>query len=244
MKQVVVIPARYESSRFPGKPLAMIAGKPLIQRVWERCIMGIPREMVYVATEDERIQSLCLEIGAQVVMTPKTCLTGTDRLYEANKILKADSVINVQGDEPLIDPNDVALIAKKHLANVDIIWNGMGPLKDEEEFRSPTVPKVVATPEGKLLYMSRGSIPTSKKFAFHGGYKQICVYGFSAKHLEVFGQKGRKTPLEEIEDIEILRFLEMGYEVKMQMLQSPAIAVDIPEDVARVEAALKSLNLR
>jgi 3-deoxy-manno-octulosonate cytidylyltransferase (CMP-KDO synthetase) len=115
----------------------------------------------------------------------------------------------------------------------------MGLLADDSEFRSPTVPKVVATPNGRLLYMSRGPIPSNKKLEFRGGFKQICVYGFSAAHLEAFGQRGAKTPLEDAEDIEILRFIEMGFDVQMIEVKSPAIAVDVPEDVPRVEAALR-----
>ena len=242
MRQVVVIPARFESTRLPGKPLVMILGKSLIHRVWERCVAAVEASQVYVATDDERIGSHCHSFGAQVVMTPRECLTGTDRLYEANKILKADSVINVQGDEPLVDPKDIALIARKHLLNTSMILNGMGPLADEAEYRSPTVPKVVATPQGKLLYMSRGPIPSNKKFEFRGGFKQICVYGFSGSHLEAFGQSGTKTPLEEVEDIEILRFLEIGFDVQMVEVKSPAIAVDIPEDIPRIEAALRRIG--
>jgi 3-deoxy-manno-octulosonate cytidylyltransferase (CMP-KDO synthetase) len=242
MKQVVVIPARFESTRLPGKPLVMILGKSLIHRVWERCVKAMGASQVYVATDDERIRSHCGSFGAQVVMTPRDCLTGTDRLFEANKILKADSVINVQGDEPLVDPEDILLVARKHLVNTSTILNGMGPLADEAEYRSSTVPKVVATSHGKLLYMSRGPIPSNKKFEFCGGFKQICVYGFSASHLEAFGRRGAKTPLEEVEDIEILRFLEMGFDVQMIEVKSPAIAVDVPDDIPRVEAALRKLG--
>jgi 3-deoxy-manno-octulosonate cytidylyltransferase (CMP-KDO synthetase) len=239
MKQVVVIPARFESTRLPGKPLVKILGKSLIHRVWSRCVAAVPSSQVYVATDDERIHNHCASFGAQVVMTSKNCLTGTDRLFEANKILKAESVINVQGDEPLVNPEDIALVARRHLENTSVILNGMGALADESEYRSPTVPKVVATPQGRLLYMSRGPIPSNKKFEFRGGFKQICIYGFSASHLEAFGSLPSKTPLEEIEDIEILRFLEIGFDVQMIEVKSPAIAVDIPDDIPRVEAALR-----
>jgi 3-deoxy-manno-octulosonate cytidylyltransferase (CMP-KDO synthetase) len=239
MKQVVIIPARFESTRLPGKPLVLIMGKSLIRRVWERSVAAVGANKVFVATDDDRIRQHCNTFGAQVVMTPRDCLTGTDRLFEANKILRADSVINVQGDEPLVNPEDISLIAREHLLNTDIILNGMGLLSDEVEYRSSTVPKVVTTPARKLLYVSRGPIPSNKKSAFYGGFKQICVYGFSAAHLEAFGLRGDKTPLEGTEDIEILRFLEMGFDVQMVEVKSPSIAVDVPEDILRVEAALK-----
>ena len=241
-RQVIVIPARFESSRLPGKPSVMILGKTLIQRVWERCVEAVGGDKVYVATDDRRIEEHCHSLGANVVMTPSTCLTGTDRLYQANLKLKAESVINVQGDEPLVSVEDIRAMADLHLSNTDVILNGMGPLAGEDEYFSSTVPKVVATPSGQLLYMSRGPIPANKKKTFAGGHKQICIYGFSAAHLSAFGERSAKTPLEEIEDIEILRFLEMGYTVQMIELKSPAIAVDIPEDIPRVEAALRKLT--
>jgi 3-deoxy-manno-octulosonate cytidylyltransferase (CMP-KDO synthetase) len=244
MKQVVVIPARYQSTRLPGKPLVLIAGKTLIQRVWERCVQAVEPNLVFVATDDKRIEDHCFQFGANVIQTPRECMTGTDRLFAANEVLRADSVINVQGDEPLVDPADIALLARLHRENPSAILCGMGPLIDEDEFRSPTVPKVVASPTGKLLYISRGPIPSNKALTFKGGYKQICVYGFSAKHLEVFGSLASKTPLENLEDIEILRFLEVGYDVQMLSLKSSSIAVDIPEDVIKVEKVLKLLDLK
>ncbi len=239
MKQVIVIPARYESTRLPGKPLVNILGKSLVQRVWERCIIAVDHKLVFVATDDDRISEHCKSFGAQVVMTPKSCLTGTDRLFEANKVLKADSIINVQGDEPLVDPADIRHIARLHFDNPKIILNGMGPLHSDAEYRSATVPKVVVDNRGKLLYMSRAAIPSNKKFEFRGGYKQICIYGFSAEHLKEFGACKQKTNLEELEDIEILRFLELGHHVQMLKLNSPAIAVDVPDDLLRVEQALR-----
>jgi len=120
-----------------------------------------------------------------------------------------------------------------------VIFNGMGRLQSESEYRSPTVPKVVATPNGKLLYMSRGAIPSNKSFEFREGMKQICIYAFGAHHLDAFGRRAAKTPLEEHEDIEILRFLEMGHDVQMVELKSKVIAVDVPEDIAKVESYLR-----
>ena len=166
MKQVVVIPARFESTRLSGKPLVKILGKSLIHRVWSRCVAAVPSSQVYVATDDERIHNHCASFGAQVVMTSKNCLTGTDRLFEANKILKAESVINVQGDEPLVNPEDIALVARRHLENTSVILNGMGALADESEYRSPTVPKVVATPQGRLLICLVGQSLLTKSLNF------------------------------------------------------------------------------
>ncbi len=234
LKYAVVIPARFESSRFPGKPLIDLKGKPMIQRVWEKCCEAVSAEFVYVATDSEKIRKVCISFGAKVVMTSSNCKTGTDRVAEANKLIQADILINVQGDEPLIAPNDIKTILNASLKTPSNIINAMCPITNESEFRSTTVPKVVATPSGKLLYMSRGGIPLSKNGTFHYGNKQVCIYAFSKEHLEFFYSFTNKTPLESIEDIEILRFLEGGFDVQMVQVEKGPIAIDTPEDVTRV----------
>lgn len=238
MKYAVVIPARYQSSRFPGKPLTDILGKSMIQRVWERCCAAVGEELVFIATDSDEIKDPCIQFGAQVIMTSPDCLTGTDRLAEANVQLDCDFIVNVQGDEPLIDPNDIVMMIEEYKQNPNTIINAMCALSSEEEFRSFTVPKVVISKEGSLLYMSRSPIPVSKSNGFHGGFKQVCIYVFSREHLIFFSSNKKKTPIEEIEDIEILRFLENDIAVKMIEVQSSSIAVDIPEDVQKVIDAL------
>ena len=234
MKYAVVIPARFESSRFPGKPLVDLKGKPMIQRVWEKCCEAVSSEFVYVATDSEKIKNVCVAFGAKVVMTSSDCKTGTDRVAEANKTIQADIVINVQGDEPLISPNDIKKILNASLNTPSNIINAMCPITNESEFRSTTVPKVVASPSGKLLYMSRAGIPLSKNASFHYGNKQVCIYAFSKEHLEFFYSFTNKTPLESVEDIEILRFLEGGFDVHMVGVDEGPIAIDIPSDVSAV----------
>ena len=234
----IIIPARYQSSRFPGKPLIPILGKPMIVRVWERCIKVLPPDNVYVATDDDRIFNCCKDRGINVLMTSENCLTGTDRVFEASKMVEADIIINVQGDEPLICEQDIQTVidmAKEHPKSV---INAMCQIKDERDFRSSTVPKVVARPDGRLLYMSRAAIPTDKVFGFHQAKKQVCIYAFPLKALSDFANVGSKTPLEAIEDIEILRFLELGFEVMMVEVSVSSVAVDIPDDLKRVEAIL------
>jgi len=241
-EHVIIIPARYKSSRFPGKPLVAINGKSMIERVWQRCCMAIDQSFVFVATDDLRIAEHCQEKGIQVIMTPDSCLTGTDRLFEASKHIDAVTYINVQGDEPLLDPQDITDVITQAKLKPDDIVNGMCEIELETDFRSPNVPKVVVRPDGRLLYMSRAAIPTSKKFEFKSAYKQVCIYAFPKKSLEDFTAVKEKTPLEKIEDIEILRFLELGYEVSMLKVSSASIAVDVPEDVARVERALNETD--
>ncbi|WP_045860378.1 3-deoxy-manno-octulosonate cytidylyltransferase [Teredinibacter purpureus] len=235
----VVIPARFESSRFPGKPLVDICGKPMIQHVWERCCEAVGGEKVFVATDDDRIESAVNTFGGSVIRTSSGCLTGTDRLAEANRTLNCNFIVNVQGDEPLVSPEHIKNVIESYINSDGAIINAMCKISDEREFRSLTVPKVVCDQSGKLLYMSRSGIPLTKEGDFKFGLKQVCIYAFSREHLEFFLSQQKKTPLEEVEDVEILRFLESGYEVNMVEVGSGSIAVDIPDDVARVVLSMQ-----
>jgi 3-deoxy-manno-octulosonate cytidylyltransferase (CMP-KDO synthetase) len=230
----VVIPARYQSSRFPGKPLVDLCGKPMIQQVWERCCEAVGTDNVYVATDDDRIDFAVKGFGGLVIRTSSDCLTGTDRIAEANRTIDCDFVINVQGDEPLINPADITAVINAFINGDGRIVNAMCQISNEEEFRSLTVPKVVCDQTGNLLYMSRAGIPLTKADEFKFGFKQVCIYAFAREHLEFFFAQKKKTPLEGVEDIEILRFLEAGYAVHMIEVDIGSIAVDIPDDVSRV----------
>lgn len=235
----VVIPARYESSRFPGKPLVDLCGKPMIQHVWERCCQAVGDDRVYVATDDQRIKSTVERFGGQVVMTSSDCLTGTDRLAEANIQLDRDFIINVQGDEPLVNPQDINKIVSAFL-DTGAVTNAMCPIASEEEFRSLTVPKVTFSESGRLLYMSRAGIPLTKSGEYKFGYKQVCIYAFSKSQLQFFASRTTKTQHEEVEDIEILRFLESDYQINMVEVQSGSLAVDVPSDVQAVIRKIKA----
>ena len=234
----VLIPARFESSRFPGKPLIDLNGKPMIQHVWERCCFAVGADRVFVATDDNRIKKCVEEFGGGVIMTSNSCLTGTDRLAEANRLLQCDFVVNVQGDEPLIEPEHINLVLEqfKQTGNVT---NAMCPISSEEEFRSLTIPKVVFTKAKKLLYMSRAPVPLTKNGDFKAGYKQVCIYAFSKAQLEFFASNESKSYHERIEDIEILRFLENDYEVDMVEVNSGSLAIDAPDDVDKVLQKLR-----
>ncbi len=233
----VVIPARYKSSRFPGKPLVNICGKPMIQHVWERCCEAVGKDKVYVATDDSRIESVVNSFGGLVILTSSDCLTGTDRLAEVNEKLNFDFLINVQGDEPLIDPKNISKVIDAFKESGKIV-NAMSLITSEDEFRSLTVPKVTTSTTGRLMYMSRSGIPLTKDGEFRFAYKQVCVYAFSRKHLKFFANKLEKSPLEAVEDIEILRFLESDYQIEMIEVDSGSLAVDIPSDVEKVEKAM------
>lgn len=236
---VVVIPARLQSTRLPRKPLADIAGKPMIVHTYERALEAVPKEKLYIATDDDEIADACSNAGANVVMTSEHHLTGTDRIAEFAKYVKADIYINVQGDEPLISPNDIALIIEASIQNPQRIINGWAPIKDEAEYRSLTIPKLAIREDGRLLYMSRAPIPGSKSDVFTAARKQICVYAFPYDALQNFTNGTGKTALEALEDIEILRFLERGYDVQMVELSGGSLAVDTPEDLEKVRKIIE-----
>jgi len=239
MEPLIVIPARYQSSRYPGKPLAEISGKSLLRRVWERCVPVLGPEKVVVATDDDRIAAHCTEEGMRHVITSSTCPTGTDRVAEVARILRADLYVNVQGDEPLVNPNDIQTVIDAAQVRPGEVINAYCSITQETDYRSRTLPKVVLRPDSRLLYMSRAPIPGTKEDTFEEAWKQVCIYAFPPDALHAFANHDSKTPLEALEDIEILRFLELGYEVCMVPVSASSIAVDVPEDVARVERALE-----
>ncbi len=236
----VVIPARFESSRLPGKPLVDLLGKPMIRHVWERCCRAVGAGRVYVATDDRRIATACESFAAQVIMTTSDCLTGTDRLAQANEQLQKDFLVNVQGDEPLVDPRDIVTVVEQYRAHPGTVINAMCAITDPAEHQSLTVPKVVTSTSGRLLYMSRAGVPLTKGGKFVSACKQVCIYAFSREHLAFFASSPTKTPLEQIEDIEILRFLENDIPVTMIEVETGSLAVDVAEDIPRVVAKLKA----
>ncbi|RXK87345.1 3-deoxy-manno-octulosonate cytidylyltransferase [Filimonas effusa] len=237
---IIVIPARYKSTRFPGKPLIDLNGKSMLQRTYEQCIKAVPRELVYVATEDERIMEHCKAFNMQAVLTSDNCLTGTDRIAELANSIHADYYINVQGDEPLFNPQDITTFIKLLDKYKGEILNGYCTITDEKQYYSVSVPKVVFAPDGKLMYMSRSPIPGNKSSRFVKAWRQVCIYAFPQNALKAFASCDVKTNLEFEEDIEILRFLELGFNVRMIELSDDSIAVDAPDDVANVLAKLDS----
>lgn len=236
-KVAVVIPARYKSSRFPGKPLAKIKGKEMIIRVAEIAEQAIGKDNVYIATENEEIVEIVKSNGFKVILTSDSCLTGTDRVAEATLEIDADIIINIQGDEPLLNPDDIKKVIKTKLEYPDHIVNCMAYLTKYEEVTDKKIPKVIVNLENELIYMSRNPIPGTKVGNGSNQKKQVCIYAFNREHLQRFNT-GKKTPLESQEDIEIVRFLELGEKVKMLMLDSISHAVDYPEDIKIVENLL------
>lgn len=241
MRTVVIIPARYGSSRYPGKPLVHLLGKPMILWVAELSAKAIGQENVYIATEDIRIADIVETAGYKAVMTTDDALTGTDRLAQAAQEIAADIFINVQGDEPLADPADILKVRDAKLENMNHIINGFSWISDQEDPHSVNIPKVITNEKQQLIYMSRCALPGFKdtKNAPARYKKQVCIYAFTREELSAFRAFGRKSELEQCEDIEILRFLEIGKKIQMIETQPGSLAVDVPSDVPHVEVALK-----
>jgi len=230
---LIVIPARFKSSRFEGKPLADINGKSMIERVWNKCLSVAPENQIIVATDDTRISSHCKLKNINTIMTSKNCLTGSDRLAEVSKKIKASFYVNVQGDEPLINPKDIKKVINDFKKN-GITNCAATKIKSKSELNNRNIPKIVTDKKGFLLYISRANIPSSKNDKVNDLKKQVCIYSFSTEAIRLFGLKTKKTKLEKIEDIEILRVLENGIPVKIIEVKSDSIAVDTPEDLKKV----------
>lgn len=238
-----LIPARFASTRFPGKPLHPIAGKPLIRHVVERCGLARSLAEVIVATDDERIASVAREF-VRVEMTRPDHPSGTDRIAEVAARLECDAVINIQGDEPLIDPTVVDAVAGA-LDGCEMS-TAAAPLRDPAEYDNPNVVKVVLAASGRALYFSRRTIPCLRDRRSESPAAQLAAFPF-LKHLGIYGFR-RETllrlvalpvsALEAAEKLEQLRALEAGIPIAVVRVAYESVGVDVPADVARVEALL------
>ena len=235
---IAIIPARYLSSRFPGKPLANICGKMMIQWVYERVASVEEIASVYVATDDVRIFEAVENFGGNAIMTGE-CSCGTERVYQACKDIEADIILNVQGDEPLIRPEMIRnLIAAFTDSNVQ-----MATLKkkivNNDELNNPNVVKVITDEFDDAIYFSRFAIPYDRERKEEIDiYKHIGIYGYKRSFLEKFVAMPQ-TNLEKIECLEQLRVIENGYKIRVKETQYQSIGVDQPSDVARVEERMK-----
>lgn len=252
MRVTAIIPARYASTRFPGKPLAEILGKPMIQWVCERTAQAAHVNRVIVATDDERIATAVEAFGGEVAMTRADHPTGTDRLAEVAERIDTDLVVNVQGDEPLIDPKMIEQAVAPLRRNRGIPMGTLKcPLTSVEEFRSPNVVKVVTDRQGFALYFSRAPIPFPREqvdtlpedLAGFTCYKHIGLYVYRKDFLLTY-PKLAVTPLENLEKLEQLRALEHGFRIRVAETALPSQGVDTPEDLERVVALLRSGEAR
>ncbi len=243
MKTLLVIPARIKSSRFPGKPLAKINNKEMIIWVAETCRNVVGNSNVIIATDDVKIKKVVNDYGFKAIMTSKTCSTGTDRVAEVSKKIKADIYINVQGDEPIIKGSDIKKVisAKARFPN-HVICAYTNLLKKEKPI-DINIPKVLINSKKDLIYMSRLPLPgkkNHKQIAKIKYFKQVCIYAFNRKELRQFKRFGKKSILEISEDIEILRFFELNKKIKMVKTNNKSIAVDLKTDIKKVESYLKN----
>ena len=243
MNAVALIPARLAATRLPNKPLALIAGKIMLQHVYERAQQARLIDAVYIATPDREIAEAVRVFGGQVLMTRHDHQTGTDRLAEAAQQLGKETkiIVNVQGDEPLIDPATIDGVAEPLLADEALAMSSLCcPLPEGRE-GDPNVVKVVVAQSGDALYFSRSPLPYRRNTDAPGyqPLQHIGLYGYRRDFLEKFPTLPR-TPLEQIESLEQLRALEHGYRIKMVFTQSAPESVDTPEDLERVRGILES----
>lgn len=241
MKVVGIIPARYASTRFPGKPLALVKGRPMIQRVYEQALKS-QLDAVVVATDDVRIADAVMDFGGRYVMTDPNHRSGTDRCCEALDLLdnQYDAVINIQGDEPFIDPKQIDLLVDLISRDDTLLASLAKRIDDEDELFSPNVVKVVMDADGKALYFSRHPIPFMRNkermdwLAEGTFYKHVGIYAYKAATLRQVARM-QPSPLELAESLEQLRWLENGLPIRMAVTENENIAIDTPEDLARAE---------
>lgn len=241
MKTVIIIPARFGSSRYKGKPLVKILNREMVLRVADICSKVVDKQNLYVATDSKKIANVVLKDGYKIKMTSSKCLTGTDRVAEAALKIKSQIYINVQGDEPTIDPRDIKKVIKKKMKYPNHVICGFDRVHKSEDPSSINLPKVVVNNKNELIYISRALVPGKKKVNEKINYnKQVCIYAFNKNELKKFYGKGMKSETEKIEDIEILRFFDLGIKIKMVRLNSNSVAVDEKADVKKVEKLLNA----
>lgn len=254
MKFIAVIPARYASTRFPGKPLAMLGGKTVIERVYTQTKKVI--ENVFVATDDERIQRAVMEFGGEVVMTRSDHKSGTDRIEEAVSLLEArlglsadDVVINVQGDEPFIQPSQIETVMRCFEDDSTQIATLGKPFGDNmAAVENPNSPKIAVSQQGYALYFSRSVIPFCRgkeRAEWSSAFPYLKHIGLYAYRRSVLGEVTRllQSPLELAESLEQLRWLENGYRIKVGLTDVETIGIDTPSDLENAEKFLSSRNL-
>ena len=234
---VVIIPARYASTRLPAKPLAIIAGMTMIERVFRQATLALGVDAVYVATDHPAIAREVERFGGRAIMTSPDCPSGTDRVFEAAQTLGLTdaTVINVQGDEPLIDPNVITALARVMEQDPSIlVATPISPLTIEEELTNPNVVTVVRNAKGDALYFSRTAIPYHRDTPTTSYFKHIGVYAYRMDALRKFVALG-ESHLERTERLEQLRILEAGIPIRCVEVEYESIAVDSPEDINKVE---------
>lgn len=236
MKIACIIPSRYGSTRLPGKPLRLIGGETLIHRVYERARLAKKPDVVVVATDDVRIEREVKHFGGQVVMTKNTHPTGTDRLAEvAESLSDYDMIINVQGDEPFIDPMVIDRLANLLEKRRELMMATAATVMKKEEYDDPSAVKVVLNQKGEALYFSRSLIPYPRENTGVTVWKHMGIYAYRREFLLSYAHMNQ-TPLEKTESLEQLRVLEMGYKIGVILVDTDTIGIDTEEDLKRANA--------
>jgi 3-deoxy-manno-octulosonate cytidylyltransferase (CMP-KDO synthetase) len=256
MSVVAIIPARYGSTRLPGKPLADIGGKPMIQHVYESTSRAREVSRVLVATDDRRIERAVKNFGGEVMMTSRRHVSGTDRLAEVARKIKADWLVNVQGDLPFIHAETIARAVRPMRRDPAIPMGTVcAPIYDLREWRNPNIVKVLANQDGFALFFTRAPIPYARdrEFELRGqmnhsksnrrlwGYRHLGLYVYRRDFLLKFARL-RPTALERIESLEQLRALENGYRIYVAEVDERSVEVDTPADLRKAERYLKTLQ--
>ena len=233
MEQIIVIPARLKGTRLPGKPLIEILGKSIIWRVWNQCQQVHPAEKIFIATEDSEIEIHCKKYGINCIVT-EMANTAIDRIKLFSDIIEADAYINVQGDEPIVNKQDILTVLKYNKKFPSRVVFGKASA-NKTEFYDVSKAKVVCDLNGRLLYSSRAGIPINSQGKFVSAERAIWIYAFTKKDLDMYYLHKDQTPLEKIEDNEIIRFCEIGIPVYCVDVIGDSWAVDEKKDLKIVE---------
>lgn len=236
MRTIAIIPARYASTRFPGKPLACLYGKPVIQHVYERAIQALGDGNVFVATDSEQILNAVAKFGGTAIITSESCANGTERVREAyGKCgIQADAVINIQGDEPMIDPRQITTLAQLLTRPNTQIATLVRRILADEDATDPALVKAVTALDGTALYFSRAAIPFYRDGGDGARLAHVGMYGFKTDVLLALASL-TPTPLEQAEKLEQLRWLQHGYRIVTAMTDIRTVGIDTPQDLEQAE---------
>ena len=241
MKIIGIIPARYKSTRFEGKPLADICGKPMVWWTYQQAKKVLELDEVYVATDSEKIKNVCDEFNMKVIMTSDKNETPTDRIYEVSNKIESYYYISINGDEPLIEPDTIRAIIPKNKIDSIYVANIITEISDPVEVVDFTNLKVVTNDEGKGIYISRSPVPYPKGTMDFKYKKHVGVYAFNKASLD-FYHNTKRGNLEKVEDIDLLRYIENNIQIDFINIKCKTLSVDTPKDLNRVIDLIKKGN--
>lgn len=243
MKIIAVIPARYASTRMPGKPIMNLCGHPMVWWVYQNVIKAEVFDEIYIATDDERIKVVCEEFGANVIMTSSNCSCLIDRLYEVSQFVEADYYVSINGDEPILEPEVMGKIIPDFVELKEPIIRGLCKNFTDpvEVFDSGNI-KIVVGKDGYSLYSSRSPIPYPQKSTQYKFKKYVGVELFNKAALEFYVHT-EQTEIEKIEDIGSIRFLENGFRIHYDLIESQSLSVDTPKDLDYISSVILKKNL-